>query len=82
MIKTFETFNELDPYGEENWEDDDIFEKGDIVICVNDLKDPIHFLKNGNEYVVMNVHDKFLFIRDKIHSRELFYRSNRFKKKK
>jgi len=24
MIKKFEAFNELDPYGEENWEDDDL----------------------------------------------------------
>lgn len=39
MIKTFENFNkhiDVDPYGEENWDEPEIFHVGDKVICIDD----------------------------------------------
>lgn len=41
MIKTFETFNELDPYGEENWNDENIPNRPGI--CVNCGSDNIDY---------------------------------------
>jgi hypothetical protein len=37
MIKKFEQYNnsDIDPYGEEEWEDEDSIKEGDIVICIN-----------------------------------------------
>ena len=34
MIKTFEQFHELDPYGEEDWNDENSINVGDFVKCV------------------------------------------------
>jgi len=35
MIKIFERFNELDPYGEENWEDDESMTVGNLMVSKN-----------------------------------------------
>ena len=35
MIKTFENFNELDPYGEENWDDDKPIIIGNLMVSEN-----------------------------------------------
>jgi len=35
MIKTFENFNELDPYGEENWDDDKLIIVGNLMVSVD-----------------------------------------------
>lgn len=32
-MKTFEQFNEMDPFGEEDWEEESPFQVGDRVIC-------------------------------------------------
>ena len=89
MIKTFENFNEIDPWGEEDWEESNI-EVGDTVICIDNSGTE---LKKGEEHVVMKFLDsaeKLLGInapspyklkgldQDRIH----YYKAIRFKKKK
>jgi len=36
-LKTFENFNELDPYGEENWDDDKPIIVGNLMVSSGDL---------------------------------------------
>lgn len=83
MIKNFENFNEIDPYGEEDWDDDEVFNKGDIVICANDIGDENNYLKIGNEYKVKKIH---FFYKDFISlegpCENYLYHPKRFKKKK
>ena len=54
MIKKFEQYNELDPYGEEDWDEKEEFHVGDIVICINDLGGKRH-LKKGVNYKVLDI---------------------------
>jgi hypothetical protein len=57
MIKTFEQYNEIDPYGEEDWNenDEERISKGDIVICIDD-NDPYNgYLQKGQNYKVKDI---------------------------
>jgi hypothetical protein len=50
-----ENHNEVDPLGEENWDDDNPFRRGDILTCINSAgSDDI--LYHGDDYEVLEVH--------------------------
>jgi len=87
MIKRFEIFKKIsNPDGEEEWEDGVDFQKGDILVCVDDhLSDLVlgkeyEFLRyvttpiNGNKYVTIKKNGRFGTL--------LGYRQDRFQLKK
>lgn len=53
MIKRFENFNDIDPYNEENWEEEEEWQINDIIICVDNFLQKYRLTKN-KEYVILS----------------------------
>jgi len=55
-IKLFEEFNELDPYGEEDWNDENEIKKGDIVTTIRDIESLTgKIIRKGVDYKVVDI---------------------------
>lgn len=55
MVKTFEQFHEMDPYGEEQWENDDLGDKtlGEIhAMLTNERMPNLEYLRFSDEPVI------------------------------
>ena len=59
MIKNYSTYinenihSDIDPFGEEEWDDETILKPGDKVICINDTYN--NQLKLGKEYEIKDI---------------------------
>jgi hypothetical protein len=82
MMKNFENFKqEIDPYGEEDWNDDENLEIGDIVISLENYDNK---LTKGKEYIIIDffrMDNNYIGVITDI-SDIFFLNKNRFKLKK
>jgi hypothetical protein len=60
MIKKFENFNEIDPYGEEDWNSKPFFKIGDIVQVIGNNKTSyfINYIELRNNEYYYQIHNE------------------------